>query len=64
MVVVVVNGVERSVSFSGGCVRDLLELLGLNSESFLVRVGDELVGEDRVLRGDEVVEFFKVVSGG
>ena len=45
-------------------VRDLLQLLNLTPEAYLVIRGDELVTEDEMLLDSDSVEIRGVISGG
>lgn len=45
-------------------VADLLRLLGLHQDAYLVVRGEEILTRDVRLRGDEEVEVIPVISGG
>lgn len=45
-------------------VKDVLEKLGLNPNSVIVTVEDELVTEDYVLKNGDKVKIIDVISGG
>ena len=57
------SGEVREISFSGS-VGELLAQLGVNPEEVIVARGDELLLEEDVVGGNDVVRILSVVSGG
>jgi sulfur carrier protein len=59
------EGGEREVEMEeGATVQDLLEKLGYDRESMLVRRGRRLVVEEERLSDGEELEVLRVVTGG
>jgi sulfur carrier protein len=59
------EGGEREVEMEeGATVQDLLEKLGYDRESVLVRRGRRLVVEEERLSDGEELEVLRVVTGG
>ncbi|MDI6654745.1 MAG: MoaD/ThiS family protein [Candidatus Hydrothermarchaeota archaeon] len=49
---------------NGSTVDELLEKLGINRETVLVRRNKEICLEEELLKPNDFVEIIKVVSGG
>jgi len=59
------EGGEREIEVEeGATVQDLLERLGCDRESVLVRRGKRLVVEEERLSDGEELEILRVVTGG
>ena len=48
----------------GARVDDLLEKLGINRETVLVRLNNKVCVEEEILREGDKVEIIKAISGG
>ncbi|MCX7831555.1 MAG: MoaD/ThiS family protein [Actinobacteria bacterium] len=60
---VVYKGNEQVIS-EVRTVKEILEKLGINPNSVIVTVEDELVAEDYVLKNGDKVKIIDVISGG
>ncbi len=59
------SGEERSVDVRGRItVRDILEMLGLEPSDYVVVRNGEVVTEDDVVSDGDLIEVYRVVSGG
>ncbi|MCD6340388.1 MAG: MoaD/ThiS family protein [Desulfurococcales archaeon] len=59
------SGEERSVDVSGVLtVGDILKMLGLDPSDYVVVKNGEVVTEDDVVSNGDVIEVYRVVSGG
>ncbi len=64
-VVVKLDGVLSHVEVGeGSCISELLEELGLNRETVIVRLNEEVRVEEEPLKPGDKVEIIKAVSGG
>jgi len=52
------------VEFAGNRVKEILQHLKLNPESFLVVRNNEVITEDETLQENDRIELLSVVSGG
>ncbi len=61
----ILDGKARTIDLpKGSTLKGLVEKIGFNSETVLLRVGGEIVPEDTKITGKEKIEILKVVSGG
>lgn len=61
----VMNGKARTTSLpKGATLGDLVEKLGFNPETVILRAGGEIVPEDTKVQPGKKIEILKVVSGG
>lgn len=54
----------EKINFTGTKVKDLLQQLKLNPESFLVVRNNEVITEEDILRDQDKIELLSVISGG
>lgn len=54
----------EKINFTGTKVKDLLNQLKLNPESFLVVRNSEVITEEDVLQDQDKIELLSVISGG
>ena len=52
------------VEFAGSRVKELLQHLRLNPESFLVVRNNEVITEEEILQDQDKIELLSVISGG
>jgi len=65
MKVIIRNPQHRELELSGRrMVGQLIDALGLNSESVIVVRGDELLTHDELLKDTDTVEIISAISGG
>ncbi len=62
----VVRGKTRSVIEvePDSTIADLMEQIGVNRETVLTRLNDEVAVEEERLKGGDVVEIIMAISGG
>jgi len=61
----VMDGKARAIALpKGASLKDLVEKIGFNTETVLLRVGGDIVPESTKITGKEKIEVLKVVSGG
>ncbi len=64
-IVVKLDGTKSQVELGeGSCISELLEELGLNRETVIVRLNEEVRVEEEPLKPGDEVEIIKAVSGG
>ncbi len=62
---VVQEGSRKSLRLrKGDRIDDLLEKLGINRETVLVRLNNKVCVEEEILREGDKVEIIKAISGG
>jgi sulfur carrier protein ThiS len=49
---------------SGANIGDVLEKIGINRETVIVRLGGEIVPETEKLKDKEGIEILRIISGG
>ncbi|MEM0473138.1 MAG: MoaD/ThiS family protein [Candidatus Aenigmatarchaeota archaeon] len=60
----VVEGKSKTITIKKSSIIDLAKNQGIILSNYIVRVNDKIVPEDEKLKDGDVVEFFKVISGG
>lgn len=60
----VVEGKIKTITIKKSSIIDLAKNQGIVLSNYIVRVNDKIVPEDEKLKDGDVVEFFKVISGG
>ena len=61
----VYKGKRRSISIPAkATVSELMEKAGINKQTVLIKVGEQIVPDDQKLKGGERVEAMVIVSGG
>ncbi|MGC9079384.1 MAG: MoaD/ThiS family protein [Nanopusillaceae archaeon] len=55
---------ENEIEFKGETVRELLEMLNLNSSRFIVVKNGEIVVEDDKIEDGDYIKILDAVSGG
>jgi len=59
------GGEEKLIDVGSGItVKELLKKLGLSPESYVVTKNGEVVVEDEIISDGDVIEVYRVVSGG
>ncbi|MCX8178725.1 MAG: MoaD/ThiS family protein [Candidatus Aenigmarchaeota archaeon] len=60
----VVEGKNKTIVIKKSNIIDLAKNQGIVLSNYIVRVNNKIVPEDEKLKDGDVVEFFKVISGG
>jgi len=55
---------ENNIEFSGNNIRDLLNMLKLDSSRFIVVKNGEIVTEDDIINDGDYIKILDSVSGG
>jgi len=55
---------ENNIEFNGNTVKDLLNMLNLDSSRFIVVKNGEIVTEDDIINDGDYIKILDSVSGG
>jgi sulfur carrier protein len=55
---------ENNIEFNGNTIKDLLNMLNLDSSRFIVVKNGEIVTEDDIINDGDYIKILDAVSGG